>query len=78
LENKIKDYEASLEKKDFLLQATEGSLVDLQTENARLNEELLQAQETLKKNLERFEQEKQELQKNAKPKLIKIRRCRSL
>jgi hypothetical protein len=41
LENKIKDYEASLENKDFLLQATEGSLVDLQTENARLNEELL-------------------------------------
>jgi hypothetical protein len=41
LENKIKDYEASLEKKDFLLQATKGSLVELQTENARLNEELL-------------------------------------
>jgi hypothetical protein len=29
LENKIKDYEASLEKKDFLLQATEASLVEL-------------------------------------------------
>jgi hypothetical protein len=29
LENKMKDYEASLEKKDFLLQATEGSLVEL-------------------------------------------------
>jgi hypothetical protein len=41
LENKIKDYETSLEKKDFLLQATEGSLVELQTENARLIEELL-------------------------------------
>jgi hypothetical protein len=41
LENKIKDYEAFLEKKDFLLQETEGSLVELQTENARLNEELL-------------------------------------
>jgi hypothetical protein len=26
LENKIKEYEASLEKKDFLLQAMEGSL----------------------------------------------------
>jgi hypothetical protein len=43
LENKIKDYEASPEKKDFLLQATEGSLVEVQTKNARLNEELLQA-----------------------------------
>jgi hypothetical protein len=38
LESKIKDCEASLEKKDFLLQATEGSLVELQAENARLNE----------------------------------------
>jgi hypothetical protein len=66
LENKIKDYEASLEKKDFLLQATEGSLVELQTENARLNEGLLQAQEALKKNSERFEQEKQELQAKCK------------
>jgi hypothetical protein len=26
LENKIKEYESSLEKKDFLLQAMEGSL----------------------------------------------------
>jgi DNA repair exonuclease SbcCD ATPase subunit len=66
LENKIKDYEASLEKKKFLLQATEGSLMDLQTENARLNEKLLQAQETLKKILERFEQEKQKLQTKCK------------
>jgi hypothetical protein len=62
LENKIKDYEASLEKKDFMLQAMEDSLVELQTENAILNDELLQAQVTLKKNSECFEQEKQELQ----------------
>jgi hypothetical protein len=66
LENKIEDYEAYFEKKDFLLQATEGSLVELQTKNARLNEELLQAQETLKKNSERFDQEKQELQTKCK------------
>jgi predicted nuclease with TOPRIM domain len=66
LESKIKDYEASLEKKDFLLQATEGSLVELQTENARLTKELLQAQEILKKNSECFEQEKQELQAKCK------------
>jgi hypothetical protein len=66
LESKIKDYEATLEKKDFPLQATEGSLMELQTENARLNEGLLQAQETLKKNSERFEQEKQELQAKCK------------
>jgi hypothetical protein len=48
LESKIKYCEASLEKKDFLLQAMEGSLMELQAENARLNEELLQAQTTLK------------------------------
>jgi hypothetical protein len=41
LENKIKEYEASLEKKDFLLQAMEGSLAKAQTKNVRLNRELL-------------------------------------
>jgi predicted RNase H-like nuclease (RuvC/YqgF family) len=51
LENKIKEYKASLEKKDFLLQSMEGSLAEVQTENARLNRELLQ-------KLESFEQEK--------------------
>jgi hypothetical protein len=68
LENKIKDYEASLDKKDFLLQATEGPLVELHIENARLNEGLLKAQEVLKKNSECFEQEKQELQAKCKAK----------
>jgi hypothetical protein len=48
LENKIKEYEASLEKKDFLLQAMEGSLAEAQTENARLNRELLQKSESFK------------------------------
>jgi predicted nuclease with TOPRIM domain len=62
LESKIKDYEDSLEKKDFLLQATEGSLAEIQAENARLSEELLQSQTTLKEKSESFEQEKKELQ----------------
>jgi hypothetical protein len=62
LESKIKDCEASLEKKDFLIQATEGSLVEFQAENARLNEELLKAQTTLKEKSECFEQKKKELQ----------------
>jgi hypothetical protein len=62
LESKIKDCEASLEKKDFLLQASEGSLMEIQAENARLNEELLQAQTTLKEKSECFKQEKKELQ----------------
>jgi hypothetical protein len=62
LENKIKDYEASLEKKDFLLQATEGSLAEIQAENVRLSEELLQSQTALKEKTKNFEQEKKYLQ----------------
>jgi septal ring factor EnvC (AmiA/AmiB activator) len=62
LESKIKDYEASLEKKDFLLQATEGSLAEIQAENARLSKELLQSQRALKEKSENFEQEKKNLQ----------------
>jgi hypothetical protein len=41
LETKIKDHEASLEKKDFLLQTMEGSLAEAQAKIARLNDELL-------------------------------------
>jgi hypothetical protein len=62
LESKIKDYEASLEKKDFLLEATEGSLAEIQAKNARLSEELLQSQTALKEKSENFEQEKKDLQ----------------
>jgi hypothetical protein len=62
LESKIKDYEASLEKKDFLLQATEGSLAEIEAENARLSEELLQNQTVLKEKSKNFEQEKKDLQ----------------
>jgi predicted RNase H-like nuclease (RuvC/YqgF family) len=55
LENKIKEYKASLEKKDFLLQAMEGSLTEAQVENTRLNRELLQKSES-------FEQERKDLE----------------
>jgi hypothetical protein len=41
MEKKIKDHEASLEKKDFLLQTMEGSLAETQAKVARLNDELL-------------------------------------
>jgi predicted nuclease with TOPRIM domain len=61
LDSKIKDYEGSLEN-DFLLQATEGSLAEIQAENARLSEELLRSQTALKEKSESFEQEKKELQ----------------
>jgi hypothetical protein len=55
LESKIKEYEASLEKKDFLIQEVEGSLAEAQAENIRLNKELLQKSES-------FEQERKNLQ----------------
>jgi chromosome segregation ATPase len=55
LENKIKECEASLEKRDFLLQAMEGSLAEAQAENTRLNGEVLQKSES-------FEQERKNLQ----------------
>jgi hypothetical protein len=48
LEKKIKDHEAILEKKDFVLQTMEGSLAEAQAEIARLNSEL----STQKKNFE--------------------------
>jgi chromosome segregation ATPase len=51
LESKIKDHEAALEKKDFVLQTMEGSLVEAQAKIARLNSELLLKSES-------FEQEK--------------------
>jgi chromosome segregation ATPase len=41
LESKIKDHEAALEKKDFVLQTMEGSLTEAQVEIARLTSELL-------------------------------------
>jgi hypothetical protein len=40
LENKIKDHEAALEKKEFVLQTMEGSLAEAQAEIAILNSEL--------------------------------------
>jgi hypothetical protein len=51
LESKIKDHEAALEKKDFVLQTMEGSLAEAQAEIIRLNSELLLKSEN-------FEQEK--------------------
>jgi hypothetical protein len=65
LENKIKDLEASLEKKDFLLQAVEGSLAEAQTQNTKLSEELDNTRTILNKKSEHFDQEIKELQAKA-------------
>ena len=55
LEKKIKDQEASLEKKDFLLQTMEGSLAEAQAEVAKLNDELLQKSESFEQKKKNFD-----------------------
>ena len=55
LEKKIKDQEASLEKKDFLLQTMEGSLAEAQAEVAKLNDELLRKSERLEQEKKNFD-----------------------
>ena len=53
LEGKIKEHEATLEKKDFVFQTMEGLVAEAQAEIARLNSELsLQSKS--------FEQEKKD------------------
>jgi DNA repair exonuclease SbcCD ATPase subunit len=76
LEGKIKDLEASLEKKDFLLQAVEGSLAEAQSQNTKLSEELDNAQKLLSKKSEHFNQEIKELQSKAKAKAEKNMKLR--
>jgi hypothetical protein len=55
LENKIKDHEATLVKKDFVLQTMEGSLAEAQAEIGRLNSELSMKSKS-------FEQEKKDFE----------------
>jgi hypothetical protein len=67
LENKIKDHEASLEKKDFLLQTMEGSLAEAQAEVARLNDELLRKSENFEQEKKNFDARLEaEVEKNSK------------
>jgi hypothetical protein len=64
LENKVKDHEAALEKKDFVIHSMEGSLVEAQAEIDRLNSELLIKSE-------KSEQEKKNLETNLKTEIEK-------
>jgi hypothetical protein len=52
LEKKIKDHEATLEKKDFVLQTMEGSLAEAQAKIARLNCELSMEKKIFEAKLE--------------------------
>jgi hypothetical protein len=54
-----KEHEGALEKKDFVIQSMEGSLVEVQAENNSLKNELL-------KQLEKYEQEKKHLEASLK------------
>jgi hypothetical protein len=55
LESKIKDHEAALEKKDFVLQTMDGSLAEVQAKIARLNSELLLKSESIKQEKKNFD-----------------------
>jgi chromosome segregation ATPase len=66
LEKKIKDHEASLEKKDFLLHTMEGSLAEAQAEVARLNNELLRKSEIFEQEKKNFDAKLEaEVEKNS-------------
>jgi hypothetical protein len=63
LEKKIKDHEATLEKKDFVLQTMEGSLAEAQAEIARLNSELSMENKKIEAKLEAEAEKKSNLRK---------------
>jgi chromosome segregation ATPase len=66
LEKKIKDHETALEKKDFVLQAMEGSLAEAQAEIARLNSELSMEKKNFETKLEAEAEKNSNLQKSLK------------
>jgi hypothetical protein len=66
LEKKIKDHEATLEKKDFVLQTMEGSLAEAQAEIARLNSELSMEKKNFEAKLKVEAEKNSNLQKSQK------------
>jgi ribosomal protein L24 len=70
LEGKIKDHEAALEKKDFVIQTMEGSLAEAQAEIARLNSKLSTKSKTSNKR-------RRILMQSLKLKLQRVRTCKS-
>jgi chromosome segregation ATPase len=66
LGKKIKDYEAVLEKKDFVLQAMEGSLAEAQAEIAKLKNELSLEKKNFEARLEVEVEKSSNLQKSLK------------
>jgi chromosome segregation ATPase len=66
LEKKIKDHEAALEKKDFVLQTMKGSLAEAQAEIVRLNSELSMEKKNFETKLEAEAEKNSNLQKSLK------------
>jgi hypothetical protein len=66
LEKKIKDHEATLEKKDFVLQIMEGSLAEAQAKIARLNSELSMEKKIFEAKREAEAEKNSNLQKSLK------------
>jgi hypothetical protein len=54
LEGKIKDQAAALEKKDFVLQTTEGLLAEAEAKIAKLNTKLLSKSESFEHEKQKF------------------------
>jgi hypothetical protein len=76
LEKKIKDHEATLEKKDLVLQTMEGSLAEAQTEIARLNSELSMEKKNFEAKLEAEAEKKFKFAEITERTSRKIRRLR--
>jgi chromosome segregation ATPase len=66
LEKKIKDHEATMEKKDFALQTMEDSLAEAQAEIARLNNELSMQKKNFEAKLEAETEKNLNLRKSLK------------
>jgi hypothetical protein len=66
LEKKIKDHEAALEKKDFILQTMEGSLAEAQAEIARLKNKLSTRKQNFEAKLAAEVEKNSNLQKSLK------------
>jgi ribosomal protein L24 len=70
LEGKIKEHEAALEKKDFMLQTMDGSLGEAEAEIARLNSELSMKSKN-------FEQEKKDFKTKLEAEAEKVQICKN-
>jgi DNA repair exonuclease SbcCD ATPase subunit len=66
LEDKIKEFEASLKEKDILLQTAEGSLAEVQSHNAKLSEELDEPRKVLDESSQSFNRETKEFEAKVK------------